>query len=252
MANNPDPDLEPRPAGQLRARSVVGLAYDEIRSLIVSGALPPGSRLGQGELADRFGISRGSVREALRRLAGDGLVDVEVNRGFFVAEAALDDVRDRLEARLALEPGVVRLAAQRRSELDLETMLAAIEAESMARTSDDAHDASRAFHFAVAAATANPTFARLLEALWIADVGRRLLAQRRSADWQGRDVAEHRGIVRAIESGDGALAAELMSAHVESAGRHWSPESGDGPLAAELMGAHVESAVRHWSPHADA
>ena len=224
MSIIPDPDLDPRPAGQLRVRSVVGLAYDEIRSLIVSGALPPGSRLGQGELADRFGISRGSVREALRRLAGDGLVDVEVNRGFFVAEAALDDVRDRLEVRLALEPGIARLAAERRSELDLETMLAAVEAEAMARTSDDAHDASRAFHFAVAAATGNVTFAKLLEGLWIADVGRRLLAQRRrSGDWQERDVEEHRGIVGAIESGEGALAAELMATHVESAVRHWSP-----------------------------
>ena len=102
---------EPPQAQPLRVRSVVGLAYDEIRSLIVAGALAPGSRLAQGELADRLGISRGSVREALRRLAGDGLVDFEVNRGFFVAEAGLDDVRQRLEARLALEPEIARLAA---------------------------------------------------------------------------------------------------------------------------------------------
>jgi DNA-binding GntR family transcriptional regulator len=227
MSTIPDPDLDPRPAGQLRVRSVVGLAYDEIRSLIVGGSLPPGSRLGQGELADRFGISRGSVREALRRLAGDGLVEFEVNRGFFVAEAGLDDVRNRLEARLTLEPGIARLAAERRSEIDLEAMLATIEAEAVARTSDAAHDASRAFHFAVAAATGNDAFTKLLEALWIADVGRQLLAQRRrSADWQDNDVEEHRAIVGAIESGGGALAAELMSAHVESAFRHWSPHSG--------------------------
>ena len=60
-------------------------------------------------------------------------------------------------------------------------MLAAIETELAARTSDAAHDASRAFHFAVAAATGNQAFVRLLEALWIADVGRRLLAQRARA-----------------------------------------------------------------------
>src|SRR5262245_17509730 len=112
-----DDASEPR---ALHVRSVVGLAYDEIRSLIVSGAMPPGTRLGQADLADRLGISRGSVREALRRLAGDGLVEFEVNRGFFVADSGLDDVRDRLEARLVLEPGVARLAAERRSEMDLE------------------------------------------------------------------------------------------------------------------------------------
>ena len=154
-------DLDPHPAQPLRVRSVVGLAYDEIRSLIVAGTLEPGSRLGQGELADRLGISRGSVREALRRLAGDGLVDFEVNRGFFVAEAGLDDVRQRLEARLALEPEIARLAAVRRTDDDLEVMRETILAEAAATTSDEVHDASRAFHFAVASATRNSAFTKL-------------------------------------------------------------------------------------------
>jgi len=224
MSTNRDPTLDP--SHPLRVRSVVGLAYDEIRSLIVSGSLSPGTRLGQADLADRFGISRGSVREALRRLAGDGLVEVEVNRGFFVADPGLDDVRDRLEARLVLEPGVARLAAERRSEMDLEAMLETIEAELAARTSDAAHDASRAFHVAVAAATGNQAFVRLLDSLWIADIGRRLLAQRRrSAEWQGSDIEEHRAIVEAIEAGDGDRATSLMRAHVESAFRHWSPRA---------------------------
>jgi DNA-binding GntR family transcriptional regulator len=226
MSTIPEPASDPGKARPLRVRSVVGLAYDEIRSSIVAGALPPGSRLGQGDLAGRLGISRGSVREALRRLAGDGLVEFEVNRGFFVADSGLDDVRDRLEARLTLEPGIARLAAERRSEMDLEAMLETLEAELAARTSDAAHDASRAFHFAVAAATGNQAFVKLLDNLWIADIGRRLLAQRRrSADWQGSDIEEHRAIVDAIESGEGDRASDLMRAHVESAFRHWSPRS---------------------------
>jgi len=226
MSTIPDPLPLARPATTLRVRSVVGLAYDEIRSLIVAGALAPGSRVGQGELADRLGISRGSVREALRRLAGDGLVEFEVNRGFFVAEVGLDDVRHRLEARLVLEPEIARLAAARRTEADLELMRETIAAEASARSSDEAHDASRAFHFAVAAATRNGAFTKLLDGLWIADVGRRLLAQRRrSQDWQDHDVAEHRVIVEALEAGDGERAARLMSEHVESAVRHWSPRT---------------------------
>jgi DNA-binding GntR family transcriptional regulator len=225
MSTIPD-SSDPSLAGPLRVRSVVGLAYDEIRSRIVSGAFTPGSRLAQGELADQLGISRGSVREALRRLAGDGLVDVEVNRGFFVAEVGLDDVRERLEVRLVLEPEIARLAAARRSRADLDAMQATIEAEAAAQTSDEVHDASRAFHVAVAAATGNQAFTKLLDGLWIADVGRRLLAQRRqAADWQDDDVDEHRAIVAALEAGDGARAAALMSAHVESAVRHWSPRS---------------------------
>jgi DNA-binding GntR family transcriptional regulator len=229
MSTIPDPAVGPHPASPLRVRSVVGLAYDEIRSLIVDGSLAPGSRLRQGELADRLGISRGSVREALRRLAGDGLVIVEVNRGFFVAPVGLDDVRQRLEARLALEPQIARLAAARRTEPDLVAMRTAIEDEVAAGTSDEVHDASRGFHMAVAAATQNPEFIRILDGLWIADVGRRLLAQRRSSDdWQDHDVQEHRALVGAIEAQDGDQAARLMGEHVESAVRHWSPRPDAG------------------------
>ena len=226
MSTRPDPLLGARSARPLRVRSVVGLAYDEIRSLIVTGSLAPGSRLGQGELADRLGISRGSVREALRRLAGDGLVEFEVNRGFFVAVVGLDDVRQRLEARLALEPEIARLAAGRRSDADLELMRETIAAETSASSSDEVHDASRAFHAAIAGATRNQAFTKLLDALWIADVGRRLLAQRsRSEDWQDHDVEEHRAILEALEAGDSERAAELMRAHVGSAVRHWAPRA---------------------------
>ena len=114
------------PSQPLRVRSVVGLAYDAIRELIVGGTLAPGTRLGQAELADQLGISRGSVREALRRLAGDGLVEFEVNRGFFVADFGLEVVLERLEARLLLEPQVARLAAARRTEDDLAALREAI------------------------------------------------------------------------------------------------------------------------------
>jgi DNA-binding GntR family transcriptional regulator len=207
-------------------RSVVGLAYDELRAMIVDGRLPPGARVGQAELADALGISRGSVREALRRLAGDGLVEFEVNRGFFVADLGLDRVLERLEARLHLEPVLARLAAERRTDDDLSALRRSIEDERTARTAAAAHDASRAFHMAVATATRNAALVRLIDSLWIADVGRRLLARRRTQpDWQEADVAEHLELLAAIEARDGARAETLMREHVESAWRHWSGQA---------------------------
>jgi DNA-binding GntR family transcriptional regulator len=212
--------------GPLRVRSVVGLAYDELRAMIVDGRLPPGARVGQAELADALGISRGSVREALRRLAGDGLVEFEVNRGFFVADLGLDRVLERLEARLHLEPVLARLAADRRTDDDLSALRRSIEDERTARTAAAAHDASRAFHMAVATATRNAALVRLIDSLWIADVGRRLLARRRTQpDWQEADVAEHLELLAAIEARDGARAETLMREHVESAWRHWSGQA---------------------------
>ena len=209
--------------GPLRVRSVVGLAYDELRAMIVDGRLPPGARIGQAELADALGISRGSVREALRRLAGDRFVEFEVNRGFFVADVGLGRVLERLEARLLLEPGIARLAAERRDDADLVALHHAVETERTARTATAAHDASRAFHAALAAATRNDALTRAFDSLWIADVGRRLLASRRAQpEWQDADVAEHEQLLAAIEAGDTDRAENLMRAHVESAWRHWA------------------------------
>lgn len=207
----------------LRVRSVVGLAYDELRAMIVDGRLAPGARVGQAELAEALGISRGSVREALRRLAGDGLVAFEVNRGFFVEGVGLDGVLERLEARLALEPGIARLAAQRRTPEHLAALRAAIEAERAAGTAAAAHDATRAFHVELIRTTGNETLLKIFDSLWIADVGRRLLAQRRSQEeWQSEDVSEHEAILEAVAAGDEAAAEARMRDHVESAWKHWS------------------------------
>ncbi len=215
-----DASAGPRP---LHVRSVVGLAYDEIRALLVGGTLPPGTRLGQGELADRLGISRGSVREALRRLAGDGLVEFRTNRGFFSADIGLPSVLRRLEVRLLLEPGIARLAALRHAPEDLEALRRAVADERAARTAQAAHDASRAFHLALAHAARNDELVRVLDSLWIVDVGRRLLASRRSApSWQESDAAEHEEILEAVAAADAERAAELHRRHIEAALRHWS------------------------------
>ena len=219
--------------GPLRVRSVVELAYDELRAWIVDGRLAADARIGQAELADALGISRGSVREALRRLAGDGLVVFEVNRGFFVADVGLERVLERLEARLLLEPGVARLAAERRDDADLHDLRRWVVAERSARTAAAAHDASRGFHAALSGATRNEALVRIFDSLWIADVGRRLLASRRTQpEWQDADVAEHEELLDAVEAGDGDRAEALMRAHVESAWRHWSrrpsPDETDG------------------------
>ncbi len=202
--------------------SVVAQAYDQIRTLILDGEMEPGTRLGQVELADRLGISRTPVREALLRLTGEGLVSTLSNRGFRVADLGLDAVMRRLEIRLLLEPGVARLAAQRATPADVEALRRTIASEAAAGDSHSAHDASRLFHVTLARAAHNEDLVTTLEAQWINEVGRRLLAQRASAPtWQGTDVAEHEAITAAVEAGDGELAHLLTHDHIEAALRHW-------------------------------
>ena len=210
---------------RITADSVVGLAYEHLRALILAGDLTPGSRLGQAALAEQLGTSRTPVREALRRLAGEGLVEFHQNRGFWTSDLGLEAVLRRLEVRLILEPGIAALAAERRSEKDLRALAAAIERESAAADSAAAHDASRDFHILLSRATQNAELERSLESLWIVEVGRRLMARRAIVhDWRSGDVEEHHEILRSVEAGESERTADLMARHVQDALGHWQPD----------------------------
>jgi DNA-binding GntR family transcriptional regulator len=165
------------------------------------------------------------VREALRRLAGEGLVDLHSNRGFRVADLGLDAVLRRLEVRAILEPGIAALAAERRTGRDLELMKVAIADEAEARDGIEAHDASRRFHIALARASGNEELVRVIESLWLVEVGRRLLFRRSAEpDWQRKDASEHREVLAAVHEGRAADAERLMARHVRDAVHHWEPE----------------------------
>jgi DNA-binding GntR family transcriptional regulator len=222
--------MEPSPglsggSDPIRVDSVADLAYERIRGYVLGGEVLPGARLGQVELAERFGISRTPVREALRRLAGEGLVDLHSNRGFRVADLGLDAVLRRLEVRAILEPGIAALAAERRTGRDLELMKVAIADEAEARDGIEAHDASRRFHVALARAAGNEELVRVIESLWLVEVGRRLLFRRSAEpDWQRTDASEHREVLAAVHEGRAADAERLMARHVRDAVHHWEPE----------------------------
>ena len=220
----------PRSSGRsdpIRVDSVADLAYERIRGYVLGGEVSPGARLGQVELAERFGISRTPVREALRRLAGEGLVDFHSNRGFRVVDLGLDAVLRRMEVRSLVEPGIARLAAVRRTEKDLQHLQEAIASQEGAGDGVSAHDASRDFHMALARASGNDELARVLNSLWLVEVGRRLLARRTAEpNWLHDDVSEHRGILTAVTEGRPTDAERLMAEHIGRAVHHWEPLGG--------------------------
>lgn len=209
----------------IRSYTVADLAYERIRGLVLSGELAPGTRLGQVELAERLGISRTPVREALRRLGGEGLVEGHSNHGFRVTDLGLDAVLRRLEVRTVLEPGIARLAAERRSQRHIEQLQGAISRERRAGSGVEAHDASRDFHITLARASGNEEMVRVLESLWLVEVGRRLLSRRAVvSDWQSQDAEEHREIAAVVTAGRAEDAGRLMAGHVRRAVHHWEPE----------------------------
>src|SRR5215470_5171063 len=115
-----------RPAAPLQIQSVVDHVYTALRERILSGDLPRGTKLRQASLAEELGVSRTPLREALRRLSTEGLVDFSPNRGATVSELDFGDMRHAWSARVALEPGAARLAAERRDDEAIAAMREAV------------------------------------------------------------------------------------------------------------------------------
>lgn len=201
---------------QLQIRSVVDQVHADLLERIVAGELPAGSRLRQEALAAELGVSRTPLREALARLVSEGLVEFVPNRGATVARRDFADMEQAWRARLVLEPGAARLAAQRRDDQEVERMREAVRRQREA--TDDvtvSFAVNREFHMALVAASGNPHLLRFAELLWLSRIGVPIFAL------QARDRAhilawadDHEAITDAVAIGSGARAERLTRAHI--------------------------------------
>jgi DNA-binding FadR family transcriptional regulator len=214
------------PLGALRPSPLVEQATRHLREQITEGHWPVGSRLpGETTLAKTLGVGRSTVREALRALAGAGLVQSRQGAGVFViADRPAEDwpvrlrraaVADVYEVRMLVEVQAARLAAARRSETDLTALHAALRARRAAAAGDDPAfvDADIALHAAVVDAAHNPVltdlFGEFVPALRQGLIDLVDLLGLRADDRNPGDEA-HAGLVRAIEHGDADAAGRLL------------------------------------------
>ncbi|MDI4655113.1 GntR family transcriptional regulator [Xanthobacter autotrophicus] len=183
---------------------------------IVSGRLRPGQKLDEVGLAERFGVSRTPIREALIQLSASGLIEIRPRRGAFVALLGPRELLESFELMAELEAACARLAAQRMGAADRATLAGALAACGAAVASGDScayYSANAAFHAAIYAATGNRVIhgeaLRLQRAL---QPYRRL--QLHVPRRMETSLAEHEAIMAALSAGDGMEAAERMRAHV--------------------------------------
>ena len=212
----PEPTAAP---DRLNIASVVDQVYMAIRERITNGSLPRGARVHQEDLAEELGVSRTPVREALRRLAAEGLVEMRTNRGARVADIDQGGMRGAYDARLVVEPGAARLAAGLGLPAPLARMRAAVAAQRRSlRSVERSFEANREFHLALVAASGNEYLIGLAERLWVARIGATIYE--RQVETQERmvlDVREHEQILEAIEAGDGRRAESLTRRHLADA-----------------------------------
>jgi DNA-binding GntR family transcriptional regulator len=204
---------------RLEIASVVDQVYVAIRERIVDGSLTRSTGVHQEDLAAGLGVSRTPVREALRRLAAEGLVEMRTNRGARVADVDRSGMRAAYEARLVIEPGAARLAA-RSGLLDPQAQMAESIAEHRRAMKRVGHsfDANRAFHIALVAAAGNEFLLRFAERLWVARIGAAVYEQQvKDHARQLLDVSEHEQILTAIRAGDSRRAESLTRQHLTRA-----------------------------------
>jgi DNA-binding GntR family transcriptional regulator len=196
------------------------LAYIRVRELILSGELAPGAVLPQASLAQTIGMSTTPLREALRRLKQEGLVELDAHRDARVRPLDAAEARDLLEMRRNLDPLAASLAAQRRTEDDLADVRSALDglealdaAPSLAQL-----ESHHRFHAAIHRASHNALLVDVLDGLWVkTDRYRRHgLESGRSDEERDARATEHRRLFEAVRDGDAETAAELMRRHVET------------------------------------
>jgi DNA-binding GntR family transcriptional regulator len=205
-------------------------AAAQIRGLIIDRVLLPGEKIRQVELAERIGVSRSPLREALRTLESEGVVTYEINRGYVVARlddedlAQLFRMRSMLEGELLLTIGRAKPEALANLRTLNDQMMTAIDDGNMG----EILRYNREFHFAIFDLSPLKQFRREVRRLW-------QLSERNSAAWwwrmpeaRSRINAEHKAIIAALRKYDVARVVELCEEH--RVGGFERSVTGSGPI----------------------
>ncbi len=202
--------VSPFPLGQV--------VVDAMRKAILSGSYKPRERLVEDRLARDLGVSRAPIREALRVLAAEGIIEMAPRRGATVAALSRDAARDMIEVRATLEGLNARLAARRQSRAMIDALEAVLESGNRAAAKGDAstlYELNSRFHDLLANAGGNAVLGEIMRTLRTRTTSFFATTSRRRAKetWE-----EHAAIVRAVIGGDEALSELLAARHVINAG----------------------------------
>lgn len=190
-------------------------ATGAVRELILRGDFAAGARLGEVELAERLGVSRTPVREALARLASEGLVEIVPNRGARVSSWTVAELEEVFDLRSVLEPRLTALAVPNAGPADVDA-LDDLAQRMLAADRDGLVPLNRAFHGRLVELAAHPAMAGALAGAVHAPIVLRNFHAYDDASLR-RSLAHHVEIVAAVRAGDPVWARAVMTAHIHNA-----------------------------------
>lgn len=194
------------------------IVFNTLRKAILKGELAPGERLMEKQLAEKMGVSRTPIREAIRKLELEGLVIMVPRKGAEVAMTTEQDIKDVLEVRAALESLAVKLACQRMNEQDMNDLLAVNDAFMGAARRNDVETVIKKdveFHDTIYGATNNKKLTGMIINLQ-EQIYRFRAEYIRQMDDFSNLMEEHEAIVNAIINKNSAEAQEIATKHIEN------------------------------------
>jgi DNA-binding GntR family transcriptional regulator len=199
--------------------------YERIRDAITSGVLTPGTRVTERALAQELGTSPTPVREALRRLEQEGLLERKGTRGLYVAQLPTSALSEMLYLQALLRGAAARLAAQKLTDdhlQELQDLLRQMEAAGEAGDAETIYELSRRFHQVIETASGNDLLITFLNTIDAFERSHHVQAIRDGLDNRPRLLhrshSEHTEIARALTARDAGRAEALMRAHTLRAG----------------------------------
>lgn len=200
----------------LKTISTVEAVYNALTSDILSMAFPPGAKITETTLCERYGISRNTLREAVSLLLAHGLLVKVPNKGIFVRSLELCDVQEIFRLRELLELEAVRCIIESENiPIELVQMADAIESNCADLNWDKYLEADIRFHSALVKNANSPRLERLYDAIF-AEVKLCIFQSRFVAKFDTQNAARHRALLAAMESGDLQAAQNVLTAHITS------------------------------------
>jgi DNA-binding GntR family transcriptional regulator len=190
--------------------------YEHLRTAILEGRLEPGAELTEVALAEQLGVSRGPLREAIGRLAAEGLVTVSPRRGAVVRSLSKEEFLELYQVREALERMAVQLAVPRLTDEQFDGLTALNEEMASHATGNEVEaffEDNLSFHARLLEASGNEKLQELYRQL-LDQLGRYRLRSLMLRGNLQRSVSEHKAILRAAKRGDAERAAQLMAEHI--------------------------------------
>jgi DNA-binding GntR family transcriptional regulator len=217
MAGRSDTPL----ALDIGAGSLAERVYEALRAEILGTRLPPGEPISEAALAERLGVSKTPVREALRLLVHDGLVLVLPRKGYVVRPVGFDDVIEVLSLRYILEPRLAADAALRRLPHHIEQLRALLEEDRRSPSIEEGIEPGMRQHELIAEIAGNGRAVSVMRALF--DESRRInvLIPASPPLSQAPDHDEHEQIIEAIAAGNPEAATAAMAAHLVAMRQRW-------------------------------